>query len=96
MNHFGNGGPFGVGPFGVGLLNNGPLDNGLGGLDPLLDRSLFNLKSTLNPWDQMATDLNRFRQSGIGDVRGFLNTRLGQIDPRDQEYVDIQQLLNRF
>jgi len=61
--------------------------------DPLLDRTLDNLGSTLDPRDQMAVPLRQFRQFGVGNHDDFLRARTAQIDPRDQEAYDIREML---
>ena len=64
------------------------------GMNKTIGNSLDNLLGTCDPRDQLAHDIRMFQHNGVGNVRGMLETRLDQIDCRDQEAYDIRSTLN--
>ena len=85
------------------IFNNGNFgaNNLLGGSNALganttISSSMNNLLGTCDPRDQLAQDIRMFNQTGIGNVRGMLETRLGQIECRNQEAFDLRSTLSQL
>lgn len=58
--------------------------------------SLDKLTRTLDPRDQLAHDIRMYRAQGRGDLGTLLGSRLRQLDPRDDEALQLVSVLSRL